>query len=66
VNLDGNIDVLAQPVEDVHQPVDGETLQLHLPDTRKVRRGDRGQLLRLADDELAVVEHAYETRRAKE
>ena len=38
MDIDGNLHVLAKPIEDVHQPVDGEAFKLHLPDAREIRR----------------------------
>jgi hypothetical protein len=51
-----NLDLLPQPVQDRHQPVHGEGVQLDSPDAGKVRRRRAGDFPGLADGQPALVQ----------
>ena len=52
--LDANIAV--EPVEDAHQPVHGEAVELDLADARKIGRRNTGAGLGIADGQFFLVE----------
>ncbi len=58
MDVDGHFNFLAKACQNGHQTIDCKAVQLHLPDTRKIRRSNARQLMRLAYRQLAVVQHA--------
>jgi hypothetical protein len=62
MDFDRDLDLLAEAGEHSHQPVDGEAVELGLADAGEVRGRDAGQLVRRADRQLVVIQHADDTR----
>src|SRR5581483_10368275 len=60
-----NVHVPAQAVEDRHQTVNREAVEIGVADARKVGRSDAGQIFGLANGEVAVIERPDNFSRKK-
>lgn len=61
-HADADLDLLIEPGEDGHEPVDGKALKVSTADTGKVGGGDAGDLFRLPHREFPLVQHPDDPR----
>ena len=54
-------DIAVEPVEDAHQPVHSEAVELDLADAREIGRSDAGAGLGIANGQLFLVERLSDT-----
>ena len=57
MDVDGNLNFLAETVEDRHQAVDGEAAEAGTADAGKICGGIAGDLLRLAHAQVFFLDH---------
>ena len=56
LDFHGHLDARAEPVDDRHQPVDGEAPEIGIADTGKVHCGNSGAGMRLPNRKTFTVE----------